>query len=212
MFLDYGELIMHYDFNMNTLERAHNIALRHINSHRKVNVSSELLRESHNLAIAKYRRSREKDNVEWSMEVIMGVMLENMGLERTVSKSNLGGIYMIYDHDSEPMPTTMEALPEIKEIGEVGIISNLPHNPINYELSTYGLTDTFFPVVVSYQVGYRKPHPAIYQEALRRAEISPEQSIFFSHDQEEVDGALAVGMQAHLAHNLGEVLTKLKTS
>ena len=48
-------------------------------------------------------------------------------------------------------------------------------------------------------------------EAVRRAEVAPEQAVFFSHDQKEVDGALAVGMQAHLAKNLAEVLTKLKT-
>jgi len=212
VFLDYGGLIMDYQFTPETLQRAHDIALRLINSHKGIHISPELLRESHNLAIAEYRRAREKGNAEWSMDVIMGIMLENMGLEKKISSRTLGGIYMVYDHDTKPMPTTLKSLPELRKVGEVGIISNLPHNAIGYELSTFGLTDVFFPIVVSYQVGYRKPHPVIYQEALGRAEIKPEQGVFFSHDQEEVDGALAVGMQGYLAKNLAEVLAKLKTS
>ena len=31
LFLDYGELIFHYDFNKKTLLRAHKLALNHIN-------------------------------------------------------------------------------------------------------------------------------------------------------------------------------------
>lgn len=140
-------------------------------------------------------------------------MLQNLRIEDHVSEQSLVDIYKIYDHNVKPMPTTIESISELKSIARLGIISNLPHDSMKYELPRYGLADIFNPIVISYEVGFRKPHPAIYQEALSRiGNIKPEKAIFFSHEQEEVDGALAVGMQGHLAKNLGEVLAKLKTS
>lgn len=209
--LDYGGLIVNYDFNRDTLLRAHSIALKAINSRRGCLVDLNELSNAHDRAIKEYLEAR-KSGAEWSMNVIMGIMLENLGLEEFVSDKLMSQIYETYDHDASLMPTAKESIPELRNLGKLGIISNLPHNSIKYELRRLGLEGVFNPVVISHEVRYRKPHPAIYREALARARITPLQGVFFSHDQEEVEGALAVGMQAHLAKNLGEVLTKLKTS
>jgi HAD superfamily hydrolase (TIGR01509 family) len=212
IFLDYGGLVVDYQFTPETILRAHELALRHINSHRGCFTSLDYLKQAHNLAMAEYRRAREKGNVEWSLNVIIGIMLENLCIEGRISENSLAKIYETYDHDASLMPTTQESIPKLKKLGRLGIISNLQHNSPKYELARFGLDGVFNPVVLSYQVGYRKPHPAIYEKALFLAEVKPSQAVFFSHDKEEVDGALAVGIQAHVAHNLAEVLTKLTTS
>ena len=38
VFLDYGELIFHYDFNRETLERAHKLAFQHISSRKEYGI------------------------------------------------------------------------------------------------------------------------------------------------------------------------------
>ncbi len=212
VFLDYGGLIMDYQFTRNTLLRAHNMALESINSLRTSPIRLEELQQAHKRTIQEYLTDRKENLVEWSLDKIMGRMRCYLELGyRDLSAGSLKQIYEFNDHDTSPMPTTLETVPKLREIVKLGIISNLPHGSIYHELSRYGFRGVFYPIVVSYQVGYRKPHPAIYKEALKRANLTdPNESIFFSHDQEEVDGALAVGMQSHLVRNLAEVVTKLQ--
>jgi HAD superfamily hydrolase (TIGR01509 family) len=223
IFLDYGELIMHYEFNQQTLLRAHKIVLEVIDR-RGFPTNLESLSDAHNGAIKSYL-SRRKTGLEMHIDDIMTLVLDNLGVPKNIREPKelsydfgllnheIAQVYEANDHDIIPMPTTIESLPKIQEIAKVGIISNLPHNSLVFELMNYGWYG-FSPVVISHEVGYRKPHPAIYQEALRRVNLegNPKKAIFFSHDQEEVDGALAVGMQAHLTKNLSEVLAKLETS
>ncbi len=208
LFLDYGELIFRYDFNRKTLLRAHKLALQQLNSQNS-SISLERLSEAHDDAIQLYLRARQ-DGSEWSMHKIMKLMLDNLNLNGEVSPEEIAETYKLNDHDAYPMPTTKETLPELAKIGKLSIISNLPHDSLIYELKDYNLLNFFSTITISYQVGHRKPHPRIYQEALRRARVTPQESIFISHDEEEVDGARIVGMSGLLANDLGEAFQKLK--
>jgi len=209
--VDYGEFLFRYDFNPQTLLRAHKLALKQINSQAGGQVTPDGLSKAHNDVIRAYLTARQ-DSTEWTMDRIMGLMISNLGLNGNVSVPEVAEIYKLNDHDARPLASTPESLPRLAEMGELGIISNLPHDSLIHELRGYDFLKYFRTVTVSYQVGFRKPHPAIYQEAMRRAQTTPEKSTFLSHDQEEVNGAQAVGMRAFLAHDLAEALTKLQTS
>lgn len=213
VFLDYGGLIMDYDFNSNTLLRAHNLALQHINDKSKKQVTLEQLGRAHNIEIQCYLLDRNKTGREKTLRNMVLDILWDLEVDEEALASEVTQIYQENDHNISPMPTTMESIPELRNLSRLGIISNLPHDSIKQELARYGLGDTFNPVVLSCEVGYRKPNKIIYQEALNRAGmVRPERTVFFSHDQEEVDGALAIGMQGYLVKSLAEVLAKLKTS
>lgn len=58
VFLDYGELIFHYDCNRETVERAHKIAFNHIKSLKEFGVNFSIepkqLRGVHNFVIEQY--------------------------------------------------------------------------------------------------------------------------------------------------------------
>ena len=213
VFLDYGGLIMDYQFNSETLLRAHKMALAHINSKNGDQVTLKDLSRAHDLEMKLYVNERNRTQREDNLNDMIGEILEHLKVKRA-SAFEVAQIYELNDHDAIPMPTTMESIPELRNRAKLGIISNLPHNSIYHELEKYGLEGVFRPIILSHEVGYRKPHKIIYQEAINRVGLMgrPHQAIFFSHDQEEVDGALAVGMQSHLVKNLGEVLTKLQTS
>ena len=143
------------------------------------------------------------------MERIMGLMLDKLGLNG-ILVSDIADIYKINDHDARPMPSTLESLPKLEQAYTLGIISNLPHDSLVSELDNYNLLPLFDTITISCQVGYRKPHPRIYQEALRRARATPKRSIFVSHDEQEVEGAGRVGMRSLLAKSLEEALIKLE--
>ena len=99
VFLDYGELIFHYDFNRETLERAHKLAFQHIKSRKEygVNFSLEIeqLRGSHNHIIQQYLQARKVNNVEWSLNKMMGLLLQNLSLEDHISEQALVDNYKI---------------------------------------------------------------------------------------------------------------------
>jgi len=207
LFLDYGELIFNYNFNKDTLSRAHKLALSYINSLNGHQISPRTLGGAHNKAIQVYLTARKRDNSEWKMSKIMSLMLENLGINADVSE--LEDIYKLNDHDSRPFPNMNATLQQLSKNHKLGIISNLPHDSLITELGNYDMLDMFDTITISCQVGYRKPHPAIYNEAMNRANTKPENSIFVSHDEEEVEGANNVGMRGILVKSLEEVIGQL---
>ena len=66
-------------------------------------------------------------------------------------------------------------------------------------LAAMGIDRYLDAVVTSVEVGWRKPHPAIYAAALGRLEISPASAVFVG-DTYEADyaGPVAAGMAAFL--------------
>ncbi|MCK5321300.1 HAD family hydrolase [Candidatus Pacearchaeota archaeon] len=204
LFIDYGGLIFDYDFNRDTLQRAHKLALGYINSLNDKKICLRGLETAHDKAIRIYLGARNQDNSEWTMNQIMSLMLDNLKIN--VDVQHLEDIYKFNDHDSIPYSHSKKTLRELKNKYKLGIISNLPHDSLITELGKGGMRGLFDPIVISYQVGVRKPHPKIYQEALRRANTTAKDSIFVSHEDYEVVGAEKVGMRGILVKSLEEVI------
>lgn len=80
----------------------------------------------------------------------------------------------------------------------IGIVSNFDHGPsARAILARDNLAPLFDPVVISIENGWRKPHPAIFEEALASIGLPPE-GVLFVGDTPEADllGAGAAGMDA----------------
>jgi HAD superfamily hydrolase (TIGR01549 family) len=78
----------------------------------------------------------------------------------------------------------------------LAVVSNFDHGPtVEMALSSYGIRHRFEAVVVSADVGWRKPRPEIFAETLRRLNLFPSDAIFVG-DTPDVDvvGAMAAGM------------------
>jgi HAD superfamily hydrolase (TIGR01509 family) len=52
----------------------------------------------------------------------------------------------------------------------------------------------FDEYVLSYEVGFLKPHPEIYRRALTKARARPEESVFVDDIKENIEGAERAGM------------------
>lgn len=75
----------------------------------------------------------------------------------------------------------------------------------NTDVERFGFVKKKFPqilifddYVLSYEVGYMKPHPEIYRAALAKARVRPEESIFIDDIKENIDGAERAGI--HTIH------------
>jgi FMN phosphatase YigB (HAD superfamily) len=210
LFFDYGELLFRYVFNEETLRRAHELALTEIQL-LNPGIDLEALSQAHNGVIGEYLAERSQSLVEWPMTRIMDGMLEKLDIQSPNGlETRLKTVYEENDHDAYPLTGIPELVTELDGKGHnLGIISNLPHDGALTSLERYRLRTCFDTITFSHEAGYRKPHKAIYRLALERAGIEAEDGIFFSHDMEEVEGAIRVGMQAHLtltAQDIREVL------
>ena len=88
----------------------------------------------------------------------------------------------------------------------LGIISNFDYAPTAYRiLDRERVTDLFGAVVVSADVGWRKPRAAIFEAAFSRLGIGPRDALFVG-DRPEIDvlGAKAVGMAVAWLNPNGE--------
>jgi len=129
-------------------------------------------------------------------------------MKRTLEKLNIptneellkqiSYIYKIENHDVIPKKGVFVVIPKLWESYKLGIISNTTHDSLKYELKENNLLHYFDNITLSYEVGKRKPDKIIYETALKKANLKPKESLFISHDMNEIDGAKAVGMKTLL--------------
>ncbi|MFA5142182.1 MAG: HAD family hydrolase [Candidatus Woesearchaeota archaeon] len=188
-FFDFGGLLFDITFNQQTSDRAHAMAQQYLRQE-GLSYTNEQLRDQWTQAIKLYVKDR-KHSIEWPLPRIVK---QAYGLDDKLTDA-LTDIYRLNDHDYEIFPQTEQVLRALAGKYPLHIISDCPHDSIMPKLKQYNLQDLFQTITMSYEVGYRKPHPAIYLEALRRANVKPEKSVYVSHDfDRDLSGAALAGM------------------
>ncbi len=96
-----------------------------------------------------------------------------------------------------PIPGTVEMLATLKTRYRLGLLSNLTHAPAALRIiDKLGMTPFFDVVLVSGQLGYRKPHPRVFLELLDQLGTPKEQTAFVGDNLDaDVYGAQQVGIQ-----------------
>ena len=100
-----------------------------------------------------------------------------------------------------------DSLPVVHELRDRGVktalVSNCSHSTRGI-VDRLGLAEAFDHVVLSFEVGLRKPDPAIYREALRRLDVEPARAVFVDDQPAYCDGAAAVGIETYLIDRSGD--------
>ena len=89
-------------------------------------------------------------------------------------------------------------LRDLSERSRLAVVSNFDYTPTALDiLDRAGVAGLFDAIVVSDEVGWRKPHPAIFAHALERLQVAPSQALFVG-DRADIDvvGAQRAGMHA----------------
>ena len=111
----------------------------------------------------------------------------------------------IYTAKAEaPEPGMREALAELKSMGlRLGCVSNafMPAAPLDRIMDEKGLGEYLELTVSSCELGFRKPHSAIYEAALQGMGISASETVFVGDRLDaDVEGPAALGMRTVLTH------------
>lgn len=94
------------------------------------------------------------------------------------------------------IPGTNEMLESLSGVYRLGLLSNFTHAPAALEIiKTVGLTPCFDVMLISGELGYRKPHPLVFNKLIEGLGVDSSSIIYVGDDPEpDVKGAQGVGI------------------
>ena len=93
-------------------------------------------------------------------------------------------------------PEAQTVLQEIRKDRSLALVSNFDYAPYVQNLMVrWNLAPMFDTILVSDAVGVKKPHPGIFDEALKRLGLRPDQVMHVGDSQEDIEGAAGAGIR-----------------
>jgi len=88
-----------------------------------------------------------------------------------------------------------ETLLNLGKSKKLALITNYDHPPhINSILSQYELLNCFEEIIISSEVGYKKPDPEIFRIALERTSLKANEVVYIGDTDDDINGALSSGI------------------
>lgn len=159
-------------------------------------VSEVSLKKAVNGMLVKLRKKWEK-NLELTFEGLYAGVLYKLGI--VTSEEVLSHIYELYlrSFPSQVIPGAEEALATLQGRYKLAVISNATSNFPRHTLNRYGLNEFFQVVVVSRDIGIRKPDLRIFRYTLEKLRVKPQQAMHVGNSMKsDVIGAKRTGMKA----------------
>lgn len=140
----------------------------------------------------------------------MGAMLEALGLSRDPDLENiLARAHTSKLCDVVDFPESYRRLlVDLRSLGPVVLVSNFDHaESCRHMLTRLDMDALFDDVVISEEVGWRKPHPAMFQQALASAGVPASRALFVGDNLEtDIRGAAAMGIPTVWIHTKSKSL------
>jgi putative hydrolase of the HAD superfamily len=98
---------------------------------------------------------------------------------------------------SRPIPGTLETLRHLKALYPLGLLSNFTDgNTAKEIIERIGLAPFFDVVLISADLGYRKPHPSIFRHLVDELGVGADQILYVGDDPDaDIAGARQSGMR-----------------
>jgi len=205
-----------FDF-MGTLVHVHLDNEKYVKSmHRRlvrlgISCSYEDLMEAHDTAAQKYRKlrvdtCREIDNRVWVADALKELGYDMRPEDQLVVKA-VDAYFDPFIASLRVAPRAFITLSKIAKSLSIGLISNFSYRKaIREALRKLHLSRFLDVVVISDEVGWRKPHPKIFQIFLDELKLDPDEAVYVGDDLKyDIEGARAAGMKTVLVSGSGTV-------
>jgi putative hydrolase of the HAD superfamily len=97
--------------------------------------------------------------------------------------------FSLYNDVFSLNPPVLEIMKRLKVNYKLVLLSNTDVMRFRYVKQKFSEVMIFDEYVLSFEIGFMKPHPQIYREALKRAGTRAEESVFIDDRQENIQGA-----------------------
>lgn len=152
--------------------------------------------------------ARYRDSLKSLMEVKVTDLIKdcfttlNLPGDGVLRKEFLEAYYRPITDQVTMVKDAPQVLGQLKVKGfKLGLVSNtiFPGDFHRRELSRFDLIDFFDSLLFSCEVGFKKPHPAIFREALEALEVRPEEAVFIGDRlKEDIAGPKSLGIRTIL--------------
>lgn len=156
-------------------------------------------------------------NCEWNIRQDAGRPFAEAVKELQAKFPEYAEAIQMYDDDWEKMlkcelPGSIDLLKELKSMG-YGIygLTNWSAEKIGYAFANYSFFSLFDGIVVSGVEKVVKPDRKIYEILLERYSLKPGECVFIDDNQDNVDMAKVLGINAIRFDNIGNVKEHLET-
>lgn len=156
-------------------------------------------------------------NGEWNIKQDAGRPFAEAVKELQAKFPEYAEAIQMYDDDWEKMlkcelPESIDLLKELKSMG-YGIygLTNWSAEKIGYAFANYSFFSLFDGIVVSGVEKVVKPDRKIYEILLERYSLKPGECVFIDDNQDNVDMAKMLGINAIRFDNIGNVKEHLET-
>jgi HAD superfamily hydrolase (TIGR01509 family) len=151
--------------------------------------------------------STETETTVAAADVLVATSLTRQGLPadaKTVARIRRAMALPVADR-MKPLPGATELLAEIRSLGMRTVIASNTYwrDAQSYweDFRLLGMAAYIDAIVTSVDAGHLKPHPAVFEMAMRVAEAPPERCVVIGNREEnDIEPALALGMKTILVH------------
>lgn len=139
---------------------------------------------------------RETHNRFWISEA-----LKSHGYKVAPDDSRIGkaveAYFSAFQGRCSLIPGTIGTLKTLKTSYRLGLLSNFTHPPAIREIiGSLGLVTHFDTLLISGELGYRKPHPLVFEQLIHELGVKPEQILYVGDDPEaDIMGAKQAGIR-----------------
>lgn len=163
---------------------------------RKYGYQKDLVNLTSSLGKAYYDSSKGEMN---NFREFWGALLMDSGMSREPAlirrlgefrNRNYATIFKLYKG-------TIPVLSNLQKKYKLALVSNCAIG-LSDIIRVLGLSSFFECIVLSYEVGVRKPDKRIYLEALQSVKLAPDECVFVSDEISDLEGAREVGLKTFL--------------
>ena len=167
----------------------------------EIPVDRDSFRNAYVEAAKRFLKETRKDGRETHNRFWIAAALEDLGYSMTPEDPRIAKVVDAYFSAFYPncllIPGTKEMLGQLAGHFRLGLLTNFTHPPaVRRILDLLGLPSFFQTVLVSGELGFRKPHPSVFNQLVDQLGVKAEEVLFVGDDPEaDVQGALQAGLR-----------------
>lgn len=177
--------------------------LKKVLNRRKISRSYEEITDAYQFSLESAEKAREQDDYRFitvyqRLDFILEKLAAEINFEEKAKVKKCFEEIILKDEPPlvEGVLEILKALNPYYRIGIICVSGLTPGKVIRLILKKKGILDYFQSQVFSDEVGFEKPHPAIFEKSLNELKVQPEQAIHIGDLlSTDVAGAKALGMK-----------------